>query len=277
VAYNNWGNALLKLGRPAEAIEQYQQALRIQPDYAESQYNWGNALVNTGQPAESIVHFEQSLRLRPDFAEAHCALGFALDATGRSAEALKHYRRAVEIDPDYVAAHYNLAMALAGAERWAESIEHLRQALRTQPKQPRAACQLIAVFLHSGNLAEAIAYGKEAARLMPEQPQIQRTVAWLLATHESLAKGDSATAVDLAERANGLTGGKDVACLDTLAAAYAGDGRFREAVATSNEARRLADAADQPALAQDIHMRLQLYRDGKPYREAGAAAKSDPR
>jgi Flp pilus assembly protein TadD len=72
----------------------------------------------------------------------------------------------------------------------------------------------------------------------------------------------------LAERACVLTGRRDAACLDTLAAAYASAGRFDEAVTAANEARRLAEATGQSSLAKDIHMRLQLYRDRKPYRES---------
>lgn len=57
-----------------------------------------------------------------------------------------------------------------------------------------------------------------------------------------------------------------------LAAAYAAAGRYNDAVDTAHEARRLAEAAGQKALAQDIHIRLQLYRDRKPYREPAVSS-----
>jgi spermidine synthase len=85
--------------------------------------------------------------------------------------------------------------------------------------------------------------------------------------HDSAEGGNGAEAVKLALRACELTQRKDIACLDTLAAAYASAGRFGEAVATAQEAWQLARATGQNSTAEEIHMRLQLYRDQKPYRE----------
>jgi tetratricopeptide (TPR) repeat protein len=51
-------------GRIPEAIEHYQQALRIKPDYAEAHYNLGVALGQAGRIPEAIGHLEQALRIR---------------------------------------------------------------------------------------------------------------------------------------------------------------------------------------------------------------------
>jgi len=55
--------------------------------------------------------------------------------------------------------------------------------------------------------------------------------------------------------------------LDTLAAAYAEAGRFAEAIQTAEEAVRLAAEAGNGTLARQIRSHLELYKDGKPYRE----------
>src|SRR2546426_12567650 len=70
-AHVNWGLALDRQGKPAEAIEHFQQALRIQPEKAEAHSNWGVVLGQQGKPAEAIEHFRQALRIKPDNAEAH--------------------------------------------------------------------------------------------------------------------------------------------------------------------------------------------------------------
>ncbi len=44
IAHNNLGNALLKKGQIDEAISQYQEAIRMKPNYAEAHYNLGGAL-----------------------------------------------------------------------------------------------------------------------------------------------------------------------------------------------------------------------------------------
>jgi spermidine synthase len=92
-------------------------------------------------------------------------------------------------------------------------------------------------------------------------------LAWLLATCEPSAGGDPARAVRLAERAQALSGGKSPACLDTLAAAYAAEGRFADAVRTAQQALELAESAGQTPLATKIQTRLEGYRVARPCRQ----------
>jgi tetratricopeptide (TPR) repeat protein len=68
------GNALFRLGEVQEAIEHWEQALRIKPDYADAHYNLGIALEQTGKIQEAIQHYEQALRIQPDFVQAQSNL-----------------------------------------------------------------------------------------------------------------------------------------------------------------------------------------------------------
>jgi len=70
LARNNLGNALFLTGQLSKAIEQYQQALSIKPDYAEAYNNLGYALEQTGQIAEARAEYEEALRISPDCAPA---------------------------------------------------------------------------------------------------------------------------------------------------------------------------------------------------------------
>ena len=73
-------------------------------------------------------------------------------------------------------------------------------------------------------------------------------------------------AVSLAERACQLTGDRVAPYLDTLAAAYAAAGRFKDAVATAQKAIELASSAGQTQIVSEIETRLELYRAGRAYR-----------
>jgi tetratricopeptide (TPR) repeat protein len=68
------------------------------------------------------------------------------------------------------------------------------------------------------------------------------------------------------ERASELTGHQNAGFLDTLAATYAAAGQFDQAVTTAEKALRLASANQADDLANHIRQRLELYRQGKPYR-----------
>jgi Flp pilus assembly protein TadD len=60
-----------------------------------------------------------------------------------------------------------------------------------------------------------------------------------------------------------LSGSKDPAALDTLAAAYAEAGRFPEAVQTARQALSLAT----DPLAAELKARIALYQDKRPFRD----------
>jgi tetratricopeptide (TPR) repeat protein len=267
LSHNNLGNALVSSGRHAEAIEHYQAALRIKPDYVEARTNLGAALASQGHLAEALEHYQKAVEIQPGYAEAQYNWGSTLAGLNRLPEAVEHYQEALRLQPDHVQVHYNLGVVLAAMGRNAEAIDHFEHALRLKPDLGLAMLGLSSALARSGKLREAIDWGRQAVRQLPDDPQANQSVAWLLATHEPVPGGAAQQAVELAQHACTLQGKPDAGRLDTLGAAYASAGRFDEAIATAKEARRLAEAAGQIVLAEDIHMRLQLYRDRKPYRE----------
>ncbi|MGO9244079.1 MAG: tetratricopeptide repeat protein [Verrucomicrobiia bacterium] len=132
-AHNNWGITLQGLGQVQEAMEQYEQALRISPDYASAHNNLGAALMKQGKVQEAISHYDQALRLKPDDAEAHNNLGAALRRRGMVQEAIGHYEQAVRLKPDFAEAQFNWGVALEQLGRTPEAIQHYEQALRIKP------------------------------------------------------------------------------------------------------------------------------------------------
>ena len=69
-------------GRGADAIAEYQAALRFQPNLAEAHANLGSALARTpGRLSEAMAQFEAALRLDPNSVAAHVNLGNALAKT----------------------------------------------------------------------------------------------------------------------------------------------------------------------------------------------------
>ena len=61
----------MQAGRTPEAIQQYAEALRLQPDLVEAHNNLGMALGQSGRLPEAIAELKEALRLRPDYVEAH--------------------------------------------------------------------------------------------------------------------------------------------------------------------------------------------------------------
>ena len=109
---------------------------------------------------------------------------------------------------------------------------------------------------------EAVTHYEDAVRLKPDWVEPMNTLAWLLATHKDAAFYNPQKAVQLAHRACELTGNSDAEKLDTLAAAYAADGNFPDAVTAAEKALNLAKSEKNKQLADEIQKRLDLYKIG---------------
>jgi len=73
-AHNNLAAALMKQGKLEEAIDQYEQVVRLTAGSAMAYYNLGVALEQAGRVPEAIRHYEQALRIKPDLVQAQNAL-----------------------------------------------------------------------------------------------------------------------------------------------------------------------------------------------------------
>jgi tetratricopeptide (TPR) repeat protein len=132
-AHNELGLGLGQAGRIQEAISEFEQALRIRPDYVQAHGNMGIVLAQAGRIQEAISEFEQALRLQPNYVQAHINMGIVLEQTGRVQEAIGHYEQALRIGPDSAEVRYNLGMALSRLGKRQEAMEQLEQALRIKP------------------------------------------------------------------------------------------------------------------------------------------------
>jgi tetratricopeptide (TPR) repeat protein len=139
VAHNNLGLDLAGAGRTAEAIEHYQEALKIDPNYSSAHNNLGVILDETGRTEEAIKHYRDALRIDPANAKANSNLGIALIETGRPFEAVESFRRALLNDPKNPGIRYNYAVALRAAGKFAEAQIQFEEAgrLRADVAQPR--------------------------------------------------------------------------------------------------------------------------------------------
>ena len=257
-ALNNFGIALARQGKLAEAIQHYERVLQLRPGSAGTLNNLGAALAGQGKWAEAIQRFQQALQLNPDDAEVHNNLGKALAAQGKWAEATQHYERALQVKPDDVDAHYNLGRALAAQGKLAEAMQHYERALQLKPDYPEALNTLGIALARQGELAEAVQHFQRALQLKPDYADAQNNLGKALA-----GEGQWDEAIPHFKRALQLKP-DDVAAQYNLGIALAAQGKLDEAIPHFQQALALATAQGNTALAESIRARLKSYQPASP-------------
>jgi len=169
-AQNNYGNMLAREpGRLEDAVARFNEALRLQPGYADAHYNLGLALHKIpGRENDAISQYQEALRLKPDYVDAHNNLGNALASMGREPEAIAHFQEALRLDPNHIEAHYNMGNAMSTLGRTQDSIGEYEAALRLRPGYVEAHFNLGNSFIAVGRVNEAIGQYEAALLLRPD-------------------------------------------------------------------------------------------------------------
>ncbi len=223
-ANHSLGVLLMQTGRLAEAQPLFEQAIRTNPDYPNAQADLGVVLAAAGRMEEAIPHFEKELALSPGSAYAHSNYARALAQFGRLDEAIVHFRKAAEAEPNDASVHTNLGRALAMQRNLPAAMAEFERAVQVNPDFPTAHHYLgDALYFGQGRTADALAQWREVLRLDPDNLTVLVQCALALSTDPDPALRNGVLAVEYAEHASRLRGGRAPNVLDALASAYAGD------------------------------------------------------
>ena len=142
-------------GRVSEAERLLQRAVQIAPDDSSARNALGLCLLRLERPAEALEQFAALLELKPTLPYAHTSRGNALLALGAIAEAEASFRRALVIDPNQGIALAGLANIASGRGAYPEARVLAEKALALVPGYPDAVMSLAAVELGERRTAQA--------------------------------------------------------------------------------------------------------------------------
>jgi tetratricopeptide (TPR) repeat protein len=113
----NRGLQLRAEGKPAQAIAEFQLAVRLDPNDADARHKLGIALSEFGQERKAIAEYRQAIRIAPDVAQIRLNLANSLVNDGKLDKAVAEFREAIRLEPGNALAKATLAFELLMAKR----------------------------------------------------------------------------------------------------------------------------------------------------------------
>ena len=132
--FNIRGAGYAGVGQLDIAVQNYEKALSIKPDYAKAHYNLGSALQELGKLHDSIKSYENSIALEPENAQAHNNLAIVLRELDQLEEAESSCRKAIVLDPEYAEAYSSLSVILYANGDLNSALESIEKAYSINPK-----------------------------------------------------------------------------------------------------------------------------------------------
>lgn len=152
-----WNNKAVALDLNEAAIHCLDRALAINPRWEQSWYNKGTALAELGRTSEAFDCFDQVVEINPLNDIAWNDRGATLAGLGRIDEALQSYDRALELNPTEEKAWFNKANALRNSGRHQESLSFYERALQINPRFTDALKNKGVTLKELGRYEEALA------------------------------------------------------------------------------------------------------------------------
>jgi tetratricopeptide (TPR) repeat protein len=243
-----------RMAGPADhAIAVYNEVLRREPTDAGAAWHRGAAFARRGEWDQAVADFTQALRADPNNALVYYNRALAYSQKGAFDPALADFQETLRLEPNNALAYFDRGLLYSRTGAHALAVADFDQVVQLESHP--------AVLNHEPG-STPVNYTK---LLLPDPSQATayNSLAWIWATSPDAGRRDGKRAVLYATKACELVGWKATDFLNTLAAAYAECGKFKEAVACQKRTLEAATGPDKERLRQ----RLELYQAGKPFHE----------
>jgi len=135
-AHNDLGSAYIKKGDFVSAESEFNEVLRLNPSDGSAYFNLGNVALLTKRFPEGLRYVDEGLKKQPNAANGLFIQGALLRQSGRFIDAERVLRQALVADPSLSAAHLELVNLYRQQDRKSDLIAELQAFLRQFPADP---------------------------------------------------------------------------------------------------------------------------------------------
>ncbi|MEG4225289.1 tetratricopeptide repeat-containing serine protease family protein [Microcoleus sp. N9_B2] len=161
------GREKLNKGDYQSAIQDFNQAIQLNPNYDDAYLSRGVTRRNLGDNQGASADYDQALRIAPNFAEVYVNRGVTRSELGDKQGAIADYNQALQINPNLAYAYYNRGTARYELGDNQGAIADYNEALRINPNYAEAYNNRGRPRNDLGDYQSAIADYNEALRINP--------------------------------------------------------------------------------------------------------------
>ncbi len=137
LAHSHDGEAYSRNGDYDKAIQEFSEAIRLNPKLAAAHYNRGEIYFKKGDYAQAIRDFTSTISLAPDYTFAYYSRGVANEKTGDVKEAILDFSHTIRLKPGFAPAYNDRARALFNMGHLNEALRDSELAISIAPDKPR--------------------------------------------------------------------------------------------------------------------------------------------
>ena len=159
----NKGVALMEQYKPVDAVKEFEEVVRLAPDWITGRLNLGIALLNAKDEnkivraktlARAEEEFKWVIERTPDNPYAHYALGMLFRHLGFFEDAIAEFQTVLKIDPEDADAHYQVGFLIKNVDPVA-AITHFEKTLAKKSHHEKAASFLQSLLMRAGKKQRA--------------------------------------------------------------------------------------------------------------------------
>jgi tetratricopeptide (TPR) repeat protein len=152
-------------GHVDQAMAQYKQAIKIDPELVEAHSDLGLAYNQQHNYGSALIEFRKALALNPRDAYTYNGLGAALKAQHDNMAAIKNWETAVKLDPRLAAAHYNLGTAYESENDLDRALASYEEAVKNDARFGEAYFRMGLILQQRHRLSDARTNFKKALKI----------------------------------------------------------------------------------------------------------------
>ena len=167
--FNLLGACYKSLGQIENALQMFETATKINPDYAEAYFNQGVIHKGNNRLEDAVECYKKSIDLVSNYPDAHNNLGNTYKVLGRPEAAIESYKNAITFNPNLAHFHNNLGIVYKDTGRIEDAINSFQNAISINPELYEVQNNLAIALRKVKRLNEALVCYELANDLQPDK------------------------------------------------------------------------------------------------------------